>query len=48
MVFLLGQHLLDGYIDWNIKYICVERAGRNNKDWSQIPSDLGTVIYNGS
>ena len=47
VVLLLGQHLLDDCID-SIKYVCLERTSRSNKDWPQIPSDLGTVIYHGS
>ena len=46
VVLLLGQHLLDDCID-SIKYVCLERTSRSNKDWPQIPSDLGTVIYHG-
>ena len=47
VVLLLGQHLLDDRID-SIKCVCLERTGRSNKDWPQIPRDLGTVIYHGS
>lgn len=47
VVFLSGQPLLGGSID-SIKCVCLEGTGRGNKDWSQIPSDLGTVMYHGS